>query len=173
MAKKLGPVQNRCLRLVAGAYRATSATTIEVEVDVPPLDLHLDERLRSYARRVHHTGAEAHRVAACSLIRSWTSRTETGPQTATQRWLQGYADAEPGQDHVREKWENRRMAELGPEPEGGRWGVTGLPDKNILKLHANLRKAESSVLIQLRTGKVGLAKFPHKRQVPGYDLPIC
>ncbi len=47
------------------------------------------------------------------------------------------------------------------------------PDKAILKLHKNLRKAESSILIQLRTGKVGLARFLCKRRVPGYGSPRC
>ena len=85
VAKKLGPIQNKYLRLVAGAYRATSASAIEVEVDVPPLDLFLDERLRAYASRMQDTKAEAHRREVCSNIRLRTRHTETGPTTATQR----------------------------------------------------------------------------------------
>ena len=34
-----------------------------------------------------------------------------------------------------------------------------LPNKGTLKLHSGLRKAESSVLVQARTGRIGLARF--------------
>ena len=42
-----------------------------------------------------------------------------------------------------------------------------------LGLYKDLRKAESSVLIQMRTGKIGLNTFLHHRKVPGYESPIC
>jgi hypothetical protein len=35
-----------------------------------------------------------------------------------------------------------------------------LPNRGALKLHSGLRKAESSVLVQARTGRIGLAKDP-------------
>lgn len=38
--------------------------------------------------------------------------------------------------------------------------------KHRLKLHARLRKAESSLAVQMRTGKIGLAAFLHARKVP-------
>src|SRR4051812_15451438 len=41
-----------------------------------------------------------------------------------------------------------------------------------LGLHNNLTKAESSVLIQMRTGKIGLNAFLYYRKVPGYESPI-
>ena len=47
------------------------------------------------------------------------------------------------------------------------------PRQKILKLHRGLKKAESSVLIHRRTGKVGLARFLCKRRVPGYSSPRC
>jgi hypothetical protein len=40
-------------------------------------------------------------------------------------------------------------------------------DKQRLHLHRGLSKAESSILIQLRTGKVGLNRFLHLARVPG------
>src|SRR2546429_1046836 len=42
-----------------------------------------------------------------------------------------------------------------------------------LGLHNNLTKAESSALIQMRTGKIGLNTFLYYRKVPGYKSPIC
>jgi hypothetical protein len=41
------------------------------------------------------------------------------------------------------------------------------PNKQVLKLHARLQKAGSSVLIQARTGRIGLGKFLYNCKVPG------
>lgn len=41
------------------------------------------------------------------------------------------------------------------------------------KLCCNLRKAESSLAIQLRTEKVGIAKFLYTRRVPGVVSLAC
>ncbi len=46
-------------------------------------------------------------------------------------------------------------------------------DGSALDLHRGLRKAESSILVQIRTGKLGLRAFLHHRQVPGIDNPNC
>jgi hypothetical protein len=43
----------------------------------------------------------------------------------------------------------------------------------VLKLHAGLRKAESSILVQARTGRIGLAKFLYNRKVPGILSAQC
>ena len=62
------------------------------------------------------------------------------------------------------------------------WKVTQLargqrnarpPDPEVLKLHQGLHKAESSVLIQARTEKIGLAKFLYQRKVPGVITDQC
>src|SRR5208337_78569 len=40
-----------------------------------------------------------------------------------------------------------------------------------LRLYKGLRKAESSALVQLYTGKIGLRAFLYQRKVPGIDDP--
>ena len=45
------------------------------------------------------------------------------------------------------------------------------PDKHVLKLHKGLYKAESSIFVQARTGKIGLRDFLFKRRVLGFDSP--
>ena len=44
---------------------------------------------------------------------------------------------------------------------------TRAPSASRLKLHKQLKKAENSVLVQARTGRIGLAHFLNKARVPG------
>jgi hypothetical protein len=50
----------------------------------------------------------------------------------------------------------------------GLWSADELPTKERLKLHDGLQNVESSLLIQMRTGKIsiGLRAFLFERQVP-------
>ena len=71
---------------------------------------------------------------------------------------------------ARERWKDR-------------WtnGVTGAhlrvlartPDKKVRKLYTNRRKAESSPLVQLRTGKIGFNDFLYSRGVPQVRSKRC
>src|ERR1700735_2340765 len=47
------------------------------------------------------------------------------------------------------------------------------PPKERLKLHDELQKAESSLLVQMRTGKIGLRAFLFERRVPDVMTPVC
>jgi hypothetical protein len=47
------------------------------------------------------------------------------------------------------------------------------PGRQVLELHAGLKKAESSMLVQARTSRVGLAKFLYGRKVPGIQTAQC
>ena len=47
------------------------------------------------------------------------------------------------------------------------------PTKKTLKLHKGLCKAASTLIVQMRTEKIGLKKFLHFRKVPGFDSPEC
>jgi hypothetical protein len=71
---------------------------------------------------------------------------------------------------AREKWKDR-------------WtnGATGAhlqvlartSDKKVRKLYTNRRKAESSLLVQLRTGKIGFNDFLYSRGVPQVRSKRC
>lgn len=50
---------------------------------------------------------------------------------------------------------------------------TPMPTKKVLQLHEGLSKRESSVLVQLRTGKIGLNDFLFTRKVPEVTSPAC
>ena len=55
------------------------------------------------------------------------------------------------------------------------WGVIGVgpPKRSVLKLHKDLRKAESALITQIRIRRIGLAAFLNKAKVPGYETPTC
>jgi hypothetical protein len=79
----------------------------------------------------------------------------------------------------KKRWEahNRRIGRQ--EPSGPSLGRVRYvpedtePTTRVLALHKHLRKAESSVLVQARTGKIGFAKFLCDRRVPGYAIGQC
>ena len=56
----------------------------------------------------------------------------------------------------------RELYKLEPEPKS-----------NIVKLHAGLSKELSSLVIQMRTGKIGLRQFLFERKVPGIEDGRC
>ncbi|CAG8977852.1 hypothetical protein HYALB_00011658 [Hymenoscyphus albidus] len=60
------------------------------------------------------------------------------------------------------------------EPRGrATYKYTQKPTHKILHLHRRLKKWQSSLLIQMRTEKIGLRDFLWKRKVPGYNDPGC
>lgn len=47
------------------------------------------------------------------------------------------------------------------------------PDRRNLKLYRGLTKARCSILLQVRSGKTGLAGFLYQRKVPEFTSPDC
>jgi len=56
-----------------------------------------------------------------------------------------------------------------------KWGIirTGVPAEKAPKIHEGLKKAESSILTQIRTGRIGLASFLNRAKVPDFPTPMC
>ena len=52
IVKELGKAQNKSLRIVAGAFKATPIRNLETETWVPPLDLYFNKRLADFERRI-------------------------------------------------------------------------------------------------------------------------
>jgi hypothetical protein len=79
----------------------------------------------------------------------------------------------------KERWhaENRRLGRtVRPSTDPGNNQVVPEdppPTEQVLKLHKDLRKAESALLVQVRTGHIGLAKFLYSRKVPGIVTAKC
>lgn len=47
------------------------------------------------------------------------------------------------------------------------------PTRKVMNLHQSTSRAYSSLIIQMRTGKIGLRQFLHQRGVPGFDSGTC
>jgi hypothetical protein len=191
LAAKLEEIQNKCLRVVAGAYRATPIRSLETETFTPPIDLYLDSRLATFQKRLENSKASQVIENACSWIRARIknrSRRRTTRKTTIQEqresWTREREDwfrqDQPMRQRFTEKqkvlaaWKNRWQKQEAKRREQDFWDqVVGPPDPAILKLHKGLRKAESSMLVQLRTGRTGLRHFPNKVRVPGYESGQC
>jgi hypothetical protein len=68
LAAKLQPIQNKCLRVIAGAYRATPVKALEIETHTPPLDLYLDGRLAAFRDRLANSKVGQLIQEACRVI---------------------------------------------------------------------------------------------------------
>lgn len=177
IVKELSRIQNKCLRIISGAYRATAIDILEIETRILPLHIYLNYRTMCYSWRVMDTEAEEARLQSCQQIRGRIAAGSGPAPDMVRNWVvkemeKRNTDPEPYTDGA---WAKLRQEAMDKQSNKGRasWGVTELPDNKILDLHIGMNKAESSILIQLRTGKIGLARFLHKSRVPGYDSEEC
>jgi hypothetical protein len=175
-------IQNKCLRIVSGAYRATPISVLEAETFIPPLDLYLDARLAQFRLRHKESGMEELVKNACLKIRNklrgrrrrrQQQPTQTEGEARTQ-WAEAWLKDEhqedlPAAKVLLSRWKQRWEAE---RPE---WGLLGVrePGRAAVKRHAALHKAESAVITQIRTGRIGLAAFLNQARVPGVESPAC
>lgn len=194
--------QNSCLRTVLGAFKATPIRQLETEAYIPPFDLWLNGRVAYFQARLELTGIGQQIKDACTIIklrirarRKRQRRRTAGevpaktPGTKRRIWVEKWAGTQLSHwdqrvdRRVLADWKDRwkdavdklgRVEQLGTGPVK-RWVtlVDTPPTKQVLKLHEGLRKAESSLLIQVRTGKIGLNKFLYSRRVPGYSTAQC
>jgi len=198
LARKLQDVQEQGLQTVLGAFKATPLRRLEMEAYVPPLDLWLNGRLAKYQARLESTGIGAIIQAACSMVRNrlrnhlGICRTMRGATPGQKRkvWTAKWIGKPVEQWDWREKplvewdWTERwwaagdlqenRLLRPGTDPGGHNlvWDNTA-PTKKVLQLHSGLQKAESALLVQARTGKIGLGKFLHDCRVPGFETGQC
>ena len=145
--------------------------TIEVETYIPPIDLYLDEKIASFQQRLDNSPAQLQIMEACKRIQRKTRQKTKHRLTKTtgerrKEWASSRTSetTSSAKKIVLEKWRERQN--LAEKP--GLDPIWHPPDKKVLKLHKNLRKAESTALIQLRTGRIGLAWFLSKRRVPEF-----
>ncbi|KPM42380.1 hypothetical protein AK830_g4172 [Neonectria ditissima] len=193
IARALATEQTRALRVVSGAYKATPARLLETELAVPPLDIYLNElaaRFHSRTERQNTTPLIRNASAAATRwirrkqrrgpwrqpqqevkdwLRSWLPRSQSqgaSLQTIQARTLSEWtARWTRLQDEARERRGSNRLEPAEAHPPANK--------KKALHLHQGLDKHQSSMLIQLRTGKIGLRSFLFSRRVPDVPSPRC
>ena len=90
-------------------------------------------------------------------------------------WARGTADTDKVVEEAwRERWLKGRegRAVVRPADDFDHQQQTLFQDKT-LKRHEGFTKAESSLLIQIRTGDIGLRDYLFKRRVPEVLTPYC
>ena len=195
------PLLNECTRRAAGAYRATPIRSLELETYTPPLDIYLNKRLADFELRLKGTGMTEKINEACAGVRHrlrnlrGRPRIKRHPEEGHEAWAEEWAPLppprpqrplRPGQKVPKEpsrtelalardwkaRWEESRM---GKDPKE----AADVPNKDAFTKGAHLRlyekgyKAQTSVIIQMRTGKIGLSAFLYYRKVPGQLTPAC
>jgi hypothetical protein len=202
ITRALTKAQNRSLRVVAGAFKSTPTRNLETETWVPPLDLYLNKRLADFEARLQQPALDDGQggtkapgsiiYEACTkLYRRFKSRRgkrgrqqAAGPQTPTTveeaaitiaAWTEGTTDTDRVVEEAwRERWARERngRATTRPADDLDHQKETIFRDRT-LKRHEGLNKAKSSLLVQIRTGGIGLRDFLFKRGAPGITTPFC
>jgi hypothetical protein len=194
IASKLATLQTQCLRVVSGAYRATPVRFLEVETATPPLDLYLNKWVADFEQRLERTGkgnlirAICNRVATRLQHRRQGRRRQSNAEPARPQrpslehgegrtnWARGWTEDSPPEEILWVHWQRRWQQHANRPPDRHRVPAPAnrpIFSYDVLKKHKDLRKHESSLLTQIRTGKVGLRAFLFERKVPSTVTPWC
>lgn len=194
MHGSLSRIQNRCLRTIAGGYKATPVTELEQETRVAPLALHLDMLQASARLRLKRSGRKDQTNAAIKKIRGKLKgkrgrrrRPAPTPGEVKHKWAKEIYAAEPSPEdqaakdreaqHIKKffkaKWKDKWEAHCA-QPHRCLPAIRQLTTRtSSLKLHEGLAKAESALAVQIRTEVIGLASFLFRMRVPGVTSPAC
>lgn len=187
LAANLRKTQNQCLRVVTGAFKAVSSRQLENEAYIPPLDIWLDGIKARFQERIENSAIGQQIRNACESIKRKLKkrrRRRNGPEPATpgqkrgewaKSWKQNRSIKQAVSKHWQERWKSQQRDRLinATLRRRGRIKSEKPPDSRVLKLHKTLKKAESTMLIQLRTECIGLKGFLYRRRVPGVESALC
>lgn len=157
---------------------------LETETNCPPLDLVLNKKSTDFYRRAKLSGVwDVVEAARRRVAHSFTTRTTRAGQTreaAALGWLED--DDEDTSRALRRHWVERLRQHRHRSTQGrtlADWQIPSSaqtedgPKAWGIRRHKLLRKHESSLLIQIRTGRIGLRQFLFSRNVPGVTSPFC
>lgn len=189
MQGALNRIQNRCLRTIAGAYKATPIPELEKKTNVVPIIMHLEQMQVAARQRLHESGCRRQVKAAAKKIqeklRSQRGRRGApGPTPGEKKYA--WASTILGQtnfDFCGQKFptpysrmrESRRRAKKYYETKWKEvWAsycaaphrrppvIRSIEKYTGPKLHEGLDKAESALATQIRTEVIGLANFLYR-----------
>jgi hypothetical protein len=193
----LKAIQGKFLRIITGAYRATATEALEIETFIEPLDLYI-ERIANLGLARQVLGGQGDKIKAfrrrlALRVRGKRGRRRRDPlpnhgKALEQQKRQGIhlpniisiKEINPIQEWNRYKkaleayyaikWRIRWL-----QGERGRAIAKYRPYPTIqaLELYKDRAKAFSTILILLRTEKIGLRAFLYGMKVPGINNPQC
>lgn len=194
--KRMEKIQNKCLRIVTGAYRATNTKVVENEARVLPIETYMEGQIIN-AHREDRPKIDSVITNACRNIRNKLrgrrGRTKTlgiTPRQAkiewarkvTQEWIPRPRSEEHPYKDIK-KIATRRYQEY---KRRTRWETfqcrtnrrqqpadSAPCDNKVLRLRTGLSAAEATVATLVRTGKIGLNGFLFDMKVPGVTSPAC
>ena len=182
-ARAFAKIQSDALRRVLGAYKATPIRMLETEAAIPPIDLYMTQLITLSERRLVNGEIApliraASTLAARTLKRRWRKRTYRKPDEERQAWMQQNVNSAewPMEEVWRSRWEPavgsiRRRRHRPTDPADQEF--IGADKKTVRKRHTSMKKHESSVLTQIRTGRIGYRAFLFHRNVPEVATPYC
>ena len=188
--------QTKSLRTILGAYKATPVRLLETEAAVPPLDLYFRKRVEDFEIRLAQLPVFQFIQKASKKVRDSLRKRRLKhryiplPPQLPQEFLPTIPQSIPMPitpetpeisktfsarrllDRWKARWDEsiRKRPPASPTAAGS---SSKLPKFPSIHLYRGLRKAESSLLCQLRTEKVGLRAFLSRRMVPGFEDPNC
>lgn len=194
----LNRAQAACLKRVLGAYKSTPHRTMEMESGTAPIREYLQGMRCQYAEKTSAYPAQGTIQAATQRIRTqWERRRRPNrphmiPQKeADLKTSQEILAALEQREALREQantgdkgkkkqsqaeriaghlWEtrwNQKPVRPGAPPAARTFGRY-----NYL-IYKDLKRAEASIAIQIRSEHIGLRAYLHQRRVPGYDSKRC
>jgi hypothetical protein len=197
IAAKLQKQQNQGLWTVLRAFKTTPIRQLETESHVPPLDLWLNGRIarfqarmecpegqrcmQSHKRRnptLYNSTEKSKGTTSCHNSRDWTQIMGRAVGKAGA-WPVGLVSKETsapglGKEVARGEPKLRQIVRPGTDPGGHQVVPEDTPPTaQVLKLHDELRKAESALLKQACTKRIRLAKFLHRHEVLGFSTATC
>ena len=180
----LSTFQNKCLRLIGGAFKATPSFLLESELFLLPLDLYFKFRTACFLSSIQTSSLKTLLDNIFSNISHYASSVKKPLKESSTispywkfTWLnqlttnQASSKKELQKLFVKE-WENQW--EEKKRKSYSEWQVfCQKPHHKNLKLYKELQKAEASLLLQTRTGRIGLASFLFRAGVPDFPTPLC
>ena len=176
--------QNRCLRLIGGAFKATPSFLLESELFLLPLNLYFKFRTACFLSSIQNSPLKYFLDSIFSTISSYASLLKKPLKESSTispkwkfTWLSQITTNQASSKKELQKlftkeWEDQ-WEEKKRRSYPGWQTFCQKPHKNNLKLYKELQKAEASLLLQIRTGRIGLASFLFRAGVPDFPTPLC
>ena len=173
LVTRLQTEQNKCLRVITGAYRSTPVKVLEAESNCMPIGIVLAQRAASFdAKATAESGKWAETWNRCQRLvenaRGVRRRRRARPLAEPlQNWMDWTGDR-TAKKAAKEEWSSLQEKE---EVRRRRPHV-GLPWTKAKRIWHSLKKHEASCLVQIRSGHIGLGQYLALRKVPDAN-PWC